>query len=172
LPIRIVLFANEEMPYFKRAGMGSWQHARACRAKGEQLRAMLSLETMGYFSDRPGSQHYPAPLSHAYPDRGNFIGFVANLQSRSLVREVIAEFRAHATLPSEGAALPAALPGVGWSDHWAFWQEGYAAVMVTDTALFRDPNYHERSDTPDKLDFERLARVVAGLERTIAALSD
>lgn len=171
LPIRIVLFANEEMPYFTTETMGSLWHARGCRRRGEALRAMLSLETMGYYSDAPGSQRYPAPLSSLYPDRGNFIGFVGNLASRALVRQTIRSFRSHASIASEGAALPAQLPGVGWSDHWSFWQVGYPAVMVTDTALFRDPNYHELSDTPDKLDFERLARVVVGLEATLLELA-
>ena len=132
---------------------------------------MFSLETMGYYSESPGSQKYPPPLSSLYPDRGNFIGFVADLSSRSLVRESLGLFREHATLPSEGAELPASLPGIGWSDHWAFWQHGYQAVMVTDTALFRDPNYHRSSDTIDKLDFQRLGRVVVGLEKMLTALS-
>jgi hypothetical protein len=171
LPLRFVLFANEEMPYFQTDAMGSWVHARGCKRRGERLRAMFSLETMGHFSDAPGSQKYPPPLSRLYPDTGNFIGFVGNLASRSLLRESLGRFRAHATVPSEGAALPSGLPGVGWSDHWAFWQEGYAALMVTDTAPFRDPNYHRASDTPDQMDFDRLARVVVGLEAMLRELS-
>jgi hypothetical protein len=171
LPLRFVLFANEEMPYFTTPLMGSLVHARGCRRRGEELRAMFSLETMGYFSDAEGSQKYPAPLSALYPDRGNFIGFVSNLSSRALVRESLGIFRRHGTVPSEGAALPASLPGIGWSDHWAFWENGYSAVMVTDTALFRDPNYHRESDTVDKLDFERLSRVVAGLEQVLRELT-
>lgn len=171
LPLRIVFFANEEMPHFTTPAMGSLEHAAGCRRRGEQIRAMLSLETMGYYTDAPGSQRYPAPLSSFYPDRGNFIGFVGNLRSRGLVREVVRTFRARATIASEGGALPEALPGVGWSDHWAFWQYGYPALMVTDTALFRDPNYHRVSDTIDKLDFERLARVVGGLEATLLELA-
>jgi hypothetical protein len=165
IPLRFVWFANEEQPYFGRRGMGSLQHARACKARGEVLRAMFSLESLGYYSDEPGSQRYPAPLSSFYPDRGNFIGFVGNLSSRGLVRDALGRFRAHASIPSEGAALPAALPGVGWSDHWSFWEAGYDAVMVTDTAVFRDPSYHELADTPQQLDFERMARVVSGLEK-------
>lgn len=171
LPLRFVLFANEEMPYFQTDAMGSWVHARGCKERGEELSAMFSLETMGHFSDAPGSQKYPPPLSRLYPDTGNFIGFVGNLASRSLLRESLGRFRAHATVPSEGAALPSSLPGVGWSDHWAFWQEGYQAVMVTDTAPFRDPNYHRASDTPDQMDFDRLARVVVGLEAMLKELS-
>jgi hypothetical protein len=171
LPLRIVLFANEEMPHFVEGTMGSQRHARGCKARGEKLRAMFSLETMGYYSDAPGSQKYPAPLSSFYPNRGNFIGFVGNLASRGLVRESLGSFRAHASIASEGAALPADLPGVGWSDHRSFWEQGYSAVMVTDTALFRDPNYHQLTDTPDKLDFERLTRVVLGLEATFLDLA-
>jgi hypothetical protein len=171
LPIRFVFFANEEQPYFRSDSMGSLQHARRCRERGEQLKAMLSLETMGYYSDQPGSQKYPAPLSAFYPDRGDFIGFVGNLGSRSLVRDVIGRFRAHATVPAYAAALPEDLPGVGWSDHWAFWQQGYQAIMVTDTAPFRDPHYHRATDVAANLDYERLARVVVGLERVIAELA-
>jgi hypothetical protein len=171
LPIRIVLFANEEMPYFRTAAMGSLQHAQGCRANGAALRAMFSLETMGYFSDAPGSQKYPAPLDRLYPDRGNFIAFVGNLGSRGLVRDSIERFRRHASVPSEGGALPSVLPGVGWSDHWAFWENGYDAVMVTDTALFRDPTYHRSSDIASNLDFERLARVVVGLQRVVEELA-
>lgn len=170
-PLRFVLFANEEMPYFAGATMGSLVHAQGCKRRGERLRAMFSLETMGYFSDVPGSQKYPPPLSALYPDTGNFIGFVGNLASRALVRESIRAFRQHATVASEGAALPAELPGVGWSDHWAFWQLGYPAVMVTDTAPFRDPNYHRHTDTVDQLAFDKLARVVLGLEAMLNELA-
>jgi hypothetical protein len=159
------------MPYFQSAAMGSLQHARGCRARGEVLRAMFSLETMGYFSDAAGSQKYPAPLDRLYPDRGNFIAFVGNLGSRGLVRESIGHFRQHASVPAEGGALPSLLPGVGWSDHWAFWETGYDALMVTDTALFRDPTYHRASDIASNLDFERLARVVVGLQRVLEALA-
>jgi hypothetical protein len=171
LPVRIVLFANEEMPYFQSEQMGSLVHAQGCRARGEELTAMFSLETMGYYSDEPGSQKYPAPLDRVYPDRGNFIAFVGNVGSRSLVRSSIERFRKHATIPSQGGALPSALPGVGWSDHWAFWQSGYPALMVTDTALFRDPTYHRTSDVASNLDFERLARVVIGLQKVLEELA-
>jgi Zn-dependent M28 family amino/carboxypeptidase len=172
LPIRIVLFANEEPPYFQTDAMGSLRHAAGGKARGESVRAMLSLETMGYFSDAEGSQRYPAPvLGLAYPERGDFIAFVDNRASRGLLRETLGALRAHATIPSEGAALPEGLPGAGWSDHWSFWQHGYPALMVTDTAPFRDPSYHRAGDVIGNLDFERLARVVSGLERANLALA-
>jgi hypothetical protein len=171
LPIRLVFFANEEPPHFQTKTMGSLQHAAGCAKRGEKIRAMLSLETMGYYSEAPGSQHYPPLIKDFYPDRGNFIAFVGNVGSLFLVREAVSLFREHATIPSEGAALSGALPGVGWSDHWSFWQQGYSAVMVTDTAVFRDPNYHRNSDVVANINFEKLARVVTGLERTIEQLA-
>lgn len=132
---------------------------------------MLSLETMGYYSDEPGTQKYPFPLNFVYPSRGNFIAFIGNIKSGSLVRNAIASFRRHAQFPCEGAALPAQIPGVGWSDRWSFWQAGYPGIMVTDTAPYRYPYYHTTQDTIDKINFERLARVVAGLEKVISDLA-
>lgn len=168
--LRFVAFANEEPPHFQTSGMGSLIYARLCAERDDDVVAMLSLETMGYFDDTPGSQAYPFPLSMFYPDVGNFIGFVGDLSSRALVHDAITAFREVAKIPSEGAALPSGIPGVGWSDHWAFWQAGFPAVMITDTAPFRYPHYHETSDTPDKVDFERLAVVVDGLEHVVRHL--
>jgi hypothetical protein len=133
---------------------------------------MLSLETIGFFSDVAGSQHYPFPFGLLYPRTGNFIAFVGNIASRALVRRSIAAFRQHTAFPSEGVAAPGWMTGIGWSDHWAFWQEGYPAVMVTDTALFRYAPYHTHADTPVQINYERMARVVAGLARVITALAD
>ena len=168
--LRFVLFANEEMPFFQREGMGSLAYARRCKARKENITAMFSLETMGYYSDKAGSQHYPPPLNLMYPSTGNFIGFVGNVESAALVKQVVDDFRKHAKFPSEGAALSSAIPGVGWSDHWSFWQAGYPAIMVTDTAPFRYPHYHKSTDTPDKLDFSRMARVVEGLEKVLGSM--
>jgi Zn-dependent M28 family amino/carboxypeptidase len=169
--VRFVLFVNEEPPYFQRAEMGSRVYAKACRERGENITAMFSLETIGYYSDEPGSQHYPPPLGLVYPSTGNFIAFVGNYGSRDLVRQAIGSFRRHAQFPSEGGAPPGFIPGIGWSDHWAFWKEGYDGVMVTDTAPFRYPHYHRDTDTPDRIDYERTARVVDGLEAVIAELA-
>jgi hypothetical protein len=167
---RFVLFANEEPPFFHTESMGSAVYARKCKMDGERIAAMFSLETLGYYSDKPGSQRYPFPLNHAYSDRGNFVAFVGNLKGRGLVRETIDAFRTNAKFPSEGVAAPGMLPGIDWSDHWAFWREGWPALMVTDTAPFRYPHYHTSHDTPEKVDYERLARVVRGLESTFRTL--
>jgi len=169
--IRFVAFVNEEPPYFQTEAMGSRVYAKRCHARDENIVAMLSLETIGFYSDDEQTQHYPPPFSLFYPDTGNFIGFVGNVASRSLVRRSVKLFRKHARFPSEGAAIPGRVVGIGWSDHWAFWQEGYPALMVTDTAPFRYRHYHEPTDTPDRIDYERTARVVSGLERVIKEMA-
>jgi Zn-dependent M28 family amino/carboxypeptidase len=152
--------------------MGSLVYARRCKARGDKISAMISLETIGYFSDAPRSQVYPSPgLGVFYPTVGNFIGLVGNLPSRALVRRAVGLFREQKKIPAEGAALPSFVSGVGWSDHWSFWQCGYPAIMVTDTAPFRYPYYHMSSDTPAKLDYDRFALVVSGMEKVIAELA-
>jgi len=170
--VRLVVFVNEEAPFFRTDAMGSWLYARQSRARGEQVVAMLSLETIGFYSDVGGSQHYPFPFGLFYPRTGNFIGFVGDIASRALVRRSIAAFRQHTPFPSEGVAAPGWMTGIGWSDHWAFWQEGYPGVMVTDTALFRYAPYHTSKDTPDQINYEHMARVVAGLARVVTTLAD
>ena len=171
--LRFVAFVNEEPPYFLSDEMGSFIYAGRCKARGDKISGMISLETIGYFSDAPHSQTYPSPgLGIFYPNVGNFIGFVSNVHSRALLRRVVALFRKHAKIPSEGAALPAFIPGVSWSDQWSFWRYGYPAIMVTDTAPFRYPYYHSSSDTPDKLDYDRFTLVVSGMQKVIEDLDN
>jgi Zn-dependent M28 family amino/carboxypeptidase len=169
--IRFVAFVNEEPPFFQTAHMGSAVYANAARSRGDRVAGMLSLETMGYYSEEKGSQRYPAAIAGLYPDVGNFIGFVSNLASVRLLLRARRAFRRRTSFPLQSAAVPAAIPGVGWSDHWAFWQAGYPAMMVTDTAPFRYPWYHTAEDTPDKLDYDRLALVVDGLEAVVESIA-
>ena len=170
--VRFLVFANEEPPYFKTAQMGSLVYAQKCRARGDRIVVMLCLEAIGFYSDAPGSQRYPFPVGLFYPSRGDFIAFVSRTRERGLVRRCVRVFRQHADFPSEGAALPGMLPGIDWSDHWSFWQAGYPALMVTDTAPFRYAHYHADEDTPDQLDYDRLARVMCGLEKVVADLAE
>lgn len=170
--VRFLFFVNEEPPYFQTESMGSRFYAQQLRSKGVPVLAMISLETIGFYSDTPGSQKYPPLLGMIYPKQGNFIGFVGNSDSRDLVRRACREFRKSTNFPSKGLAAPADWPGVGWSDQWSFWRESYPAIMITDTAVFRNPNYHTNSDTPDKLDFEKTARVVDGVRRLVEALAN
>jgi hypothetical protein len=170
--LRLIFFVNEEPPYFKSNAMGSKVAADALEASGETVEGMISLETMGYFDDRPGSQRYPFPLSLRYPDTGNFIAFVGDLSSRSFLRGSIEQFREHAQIPSVGGTAPSFVQGIDWSDHWAFSQKGIPAFMVTDTAPFRYPHYHQGADRPDKLNYDRLALVVTGLKAMVLDLAD
>ncbi len=165
--IRLVLFVNEEPPYFQTEEMGSHQYASAIKARGERVVAMYSLETLGYYVSEPGSQRYPWPFGLLFPDRGDFVAFVGTLDARALVRKSIGSFRSHTKFPTIGGAAPASIPGIDWSDHWAFTQQGFPAIMLTDTAPFRYPHYHTFRDTPDKVDTDSLARVVKGIERMV-----
>jgi hypothetical protein len=169
--VRFVFFPNEEPPSFATADMGSRHYAKAARARNDQIVAMLSIESIGYYDTEKGSQRYPFPLNLAYPDVGDFIGFVSNLRSRALLRRSIGAFRAAARFPSQGAAAPAWVPGVWWSDHWSFWLEGYPAIMISDTAPYRNPFYHTPRDRPETLDYARTARVVDGLAHVVRALA-
>jgi Zn-dependent M28 family amino/carboxypeptidase len=169
--LRFVAFVNEEPPFFQTDGMGSVQYARRCRQRGENVVAMLALETIGFYTNEEGSQHYPFPLSLFYPSRANFIGIVGNVSSRGLVRKVKGDFKKHSTFPCEAGAVPGAIEGVGWSDHWSFWQQGYPAVMITDTALFRYDEYHKAGDTPDKIEWDGFSEVVLGLMGVTAELT-
>jgi Zn-dependent M28 family amino/carboxypeptidase len=170
--VRLVFFANEEPPYFQTEQMGSHVYARRCRERGENIVAMIALDGLGCFSDAPGSQDYPVPgAGLIYGDRGDFIAFVSDLNSTPLLRRVVGSFRKHAAFPSRGAGLPGNITGVGFSDHWSFWQFKYQAVMVTDTLPFRYEHYHRPSDTADKLDYERMARLVEGLIAVVTDLS-
>ncbi|HTQ73707.1 MAG TPA: M28 family peptidase [Burkholderiales bacterium] len=171
LEVRLVFYVNEELPWFGTDNMGSFVHSMSLVREGREVVAMLSLETIGWYSENFDSQRYPFPFSLFYPSKGNFVGFVANLSSRSLMRRVVGAFRRAVEFPSEGVAAPESIPGIGWSDQWAYWKFGWPAVMVTDTAVFRYPHYHTLRDTPDKVSYERLARVVKGLESVLRDLA-
>jgi len=169
--VRCAAFVNEEPPFFRSRAMGSAVYARAARARGDNIKLMLSLEMVGYFSGGPRSQRYPPLLRFFYPDRGNFIGFVSNWRSRFVLAKVHDSFRSQCAFPSERLASPAIVPGISWSDQRSFWRMGYPALMVTDTAFYRNPHYHRPTDTPDTLDFDSMASVAAGLARAIEALT-
>jgi Zn-dependent M28 family amino/carboxypeptidase len=170
--LRLVLFVNEEPPFFRTDDMGSWRYAKLLSERGEKVQGMISLETLGAFSDAPDSQRYPQPFAAIMPSTANFVAFVGLPGSRNFLHAVMASFRRHTPFPSIGGLAPDALvPGVGWSDHWAFRQFDFPAIMATDTALFRYPHYHRPTDTPDKIDYERLARITKGFERVVREIA-
>jgi Zn-dependent M28 family amino/carboxypeptidase len=170
--VRFVAFVNEEPPFFFWNQMGSMVYARAARERGDDIRLMMSLEMLGYYDQRPNSQHYPPFLGFFRPSRGNFIAFVSNLRSRRQLRRTVGFFRSLSSFPAEHVAAPGIIPGISWSDHLSFWRQGYPALMVTDTAFYRYPCYHTPLDTPEKLDYEALARVTDGLCKTIVEFAN
>jgi Zn-dependent M28 family amino/carboxypeptidase len=169
--VKLVAFVNEEPPFFYFGPMGSKVYAQAARKRGDDIRMMLSLEMLGCYRDEPRSQAYPPLLKWFYPDRGNFIAFVSNLRSRRALAELTRAFRAHSDFPAERLASPAFVPGVSWSDQISFWRAGYPGVMVTDTAFYRNPHYHRATDTPERLRYAEMARVVEGLARALGAMA-
>ena len=169
LTVRFVAFVNEEPPHFMTAAMGSYRYAASAAARGDNIVAMISLETIGYYSDEVGSQRYPCPFGLVLPSRGDFLAMVSNIRSVRELRAAAKAFRSATRLPLIASPAPASIPGVAWSDHWSFWQHGYPALMLTDTALYRYPHYHLDSDTPERLDYLRMARVLTGCAGVIEA---
>lgn len=169
ITIRFLAFANEET--YKYETMGSYVYAQSCRKNNDKIVGMFSLEMLGAFSDAEGSQQYPFPFSLFYPSKGNFIGFVGNSASGEFLRKSIGTFRSQCQFPAYGCAAPDWVSDASRSDHLAFWKFGFPALMVTDTSNFRYVHYHGAEDTIDKLDFERMTRVVSGLARTVEALA-
>lgn len=169
--IFLVAFVNEEAPYWGGPDHGAFRFVQLLKERQENVVGMLSLETMGWFSDKPGSQTYPFPFNLIYSDKGNFLAFVGMPGSRSFLHEVIGHFRQTVTVPTIGGIAPEPIPGIAWSDHKAFADHGIPALMLTDTAPFRYPHYHKLTDTPDKVDTDTLARITSALNKTIRALA-
>ncbi len=161
--LRLIAFVNEEPPYFQTRWMGSLVYAKRCQERKERITAMISLETIGFYTDEADTQHFPLPaLAALYPTTGDFAAVVGQAGSAALVNEVVERFRRLTRFPCEGAALPDGVDGASWSDHWSFAQCGYPALQITDTAPFRYGHYHLPTDTIDKIVWDRYARVVEG----------
>jgi len=171
--IRFALWVNEEPPFFYTHLMGSAVDADRSHELKENIVGVLTPETIGHYSDQPGTQSYPIPglFTIWYPSKGDFVAFIGMDNAGPLIKNCVATFRKHAKFPSIGAGLPGIIPMIGASDHWSYWRCGYPALMITDTAPFRYKYYHTPEDTPDKLDFPRFARVVDGLEHVVRELA-
>lgn len=170
--LKLVFFALEEPPIFRSESMGSFVYAREARDRQEVISAMISLEMLGYYGDKEGGQSFPVPLmSLMFPSTPNFIAVVGNLSSRGLVNAAAASLRKGGGVPVETLSTVGFVPGVDFSDHRSFWKMGYPAVMITDTAFYRNPNYHTAADKIDTLDFSRLASLLDGLVQMAKDLS-
>ncbi len=169
--VRFVFFVNEEPPYFHTPRMGSRIYAKRCHERGDSIHAMFSLETIGYYSEEPGSQKYPPIFNWIYPDRGNFLGVVGNLGSRWLVRKTTRLLREAIRFPIQSCSTWGKITGIFWSDHASFWPYGWPAVMLSDSAFFRDPHYHQAGDTPERLNYPALGRITFGLTHVLKELA-
>lgn len=168
--LKFVAFVNEEPPFFHTEAMGSYVFVNSLDLTNDNIHGAIVLEMLGYFSEKPFSQRYLPLLGPFYPNRGNYIAVVGNFLSKDLVKSVYSKFRATERFPVEKIVAPDNLEGIGFSDHWSFWQVGIPAVMITDTAFLRNPHYHQLSDTADTLDFFKMAKVVHGVKEVILNL--
>ncbi len=165
--VRFVSFACEEPPYCYTSDMGSRVHARECRVKGEKIVGMLCLEMVGFYSTERGSQKVPATIPRVlhplFPQRGDFLAAVGNLRSWRLLWQFRRGFKRAVKFPLFSIALPERVQEIRRSDNSSFWDQGYPALMLTDTSFLRNANYHQTSDLPETLDYERMAEVAVGV---------
>ena len=173
--VRFVAFACEEPPYFRTEYMGSAQHAKSCRERGDRIAGMICLEMMGYYTDKPSSQQIPPGipkfLRWIFPRRGNFLTAVGNLRSIGLVHSFRRGFKGASKLPLFSIALPEVIDEIKLSDNGSFWDQGYPALMITDTSFLRNPNYHGMTDTPNTLDYRRMAQATMGVAGAVARIA-
>jgi Zn-dependent M28 family amino/carboxypeptidase len=174
LPMRIdlVAYTLEEPPYFRTKHMGSWIHAKSLKDSSVDVRIMLSIEMIGYFRDSEDSQRYPSKiLGWFYPSKGNFISVVSNFGSHFASSSFVSLMKEGCGVPIERLTAPASIPGVDFSDHLNYWECGFDAAMITDTSFLRNDNYHETTDTPESLDYARMAEVVNGVYHAATHMS-
>jgi Zn-dependent M28 family amino/carboxypeptidase len=166
--VRFVAFALEEWPVYRSSNMASYHYAQSLKENNEKVEGMICLEMIGYFCDREGCQRYPFPfMNRIFPKTGNFVSMVGNMRSKSFTEGMAKSFRQGTTLPVVTLNAPAIVIGIDFSDHWSFGKFGYEALMVTDTAFYRNPHYHAPTDLPDTLDYARMSKVVEGLTAAI-----
>ncbi len=162
--IDFVAYSLEEPPYFRTEYMGSAVHAQSLKKQKVELKAMICLEMIGYFTEQPNSQQYPiSALKAIYPSKGDFIAVVGKIGQDSLVKQVKTNMLTAANIQVYSINAPAWLTGIDFSDHRSYWAVGYPSVMITDTSFFRNPHYHQTSDTIETLDFDRMTEVVKGV---------
>lgn len=170
--VDLVAYSLEEPPYFRSESMGSHIHAKSLKDSNVVVKAMLCLEMIGYFSDKKGSQDYPVGLLHLfYPNKGNFIAVVGKLGKGQLSRTVKKGIKASSGIEAVSINAPSSLPGIDFSDHLNYWNFNYPAVMITNTAFYRNKNYHQVTDTPNTLDYQKMAEVIKGVYGAVISIT-
>ncbi|MCB1093120.1 MAG: M28 family peptidase, partial [Verrucomicrobiae bacterium] len=171
-PVELVCWPLEEPPFFRSPSMGNAAHAKWLKESNVKIQLMICLEMIGYYSDEPGSQRYPNLILHLfYPSRANFITVVGNLHNRPSVALAKAAMRGTTPLPVHSIAAPNNLPGIDFSDHINFWSHGYPAIMISDTAFYRNDRYHTERDTADTLDYDRMAQATVATFELIRSIA-
>lgn len=162
--IDLVAYTLEEPPNFKTKNMGSAIHAKYLHDNKIKVKAMICLEMIGYFSEKPKSQQYPVGLLKLfYPNTANYIAVVGKTGQGSTVRKIKRNMKPNMNLDVRSINAPKFIPGIDFSDHLNYWKYGYLAVMITNTAFYRNKNYHELTDTPETLNYSKMAEVVKGV---------
>ena len=166
--LNFVFFVNEEPPFFHSQAMGSVVYAKALKAQGTKVKGAIILEMIGYYSQDWFSQKYPVLIGPFFPNKGNFIAFVSNFDSNTFLKDIKNKFIKRSNFPMRTLVAPSFVNGVDFSDHWSFWQEGYPAIMITDTAFMRNKNYHQPTDTPQTLNYQAMSEIIKALSKTIS----
>ncbi|MBN1501304.1 MAG: M28 family peptidase [Spirochaetes bacterium] len=162
--IEFTAYSTEEPPFFGTVNMGSAVHAGNLFKNNAKVKLAIVLEMIGYFSENENSQQYPAGIMKLfYPNKGNFIAVVGRPADKKYINSVKKTLKQKSTLSVKTLSAPSFVKGIDFSDHRNYWKYGYNAIMITDTAFFRNPNYHKKTDTIDTLDFNRMAEVVKGV---------
>lgn len=170
-PVELVAYTLEEPPYFRSSDMGSAHHARTVIESGIPVKGVIILEMIGYFTGQPGTQEYPIGLLRLfYPGRGDFLIVVGQLGQRAFTREVKIGMKNPSGLPVYSINGPVSLPGIDFSDHLNYWAYNLPAVMITDTAFYRNKAYHEKEDTWDRLDYDKMAKGVTAVYQSLLRL--
>ncbi len=169
--LRLVNFVNEEDPFFGTEWMGSFKYAENAYQKHENIKIMLSIDSIGIYKDEPGSQKLPFPFSVFYPDRGNFLAFIGDFGSRKYMIQATRGFKKGSSFLIKAGIVPKWTKGAAWSDHSSFWKFGYHGMQITDTGAFRSPYHTTKEDTIEKINFDALSRIVMGIYGSIIELT-
>ena len=152
--------------------MGSARHAKLLHDQKVNVKCMIALEMIGYFSSEPGSQLYPIPVLRIfYPSKGNSIAIVGRLDQRKIVRKIKRLMKGATDVPVYSVNAPLMVTGIDYSDHRSYWKYGYDAVMITDTAVYRNFQYHTPNDTADRLNYELMAKTVVQIFEAVKGLA-